>query len=254
MKIILFTQEDPFYLVESTQDLITKIHAIGEHQIIQALITLPSIFGKKETFAEKALKTFKIFGFYFFTFYSFKFVIRKLILRKSVFKILTKNKIPVLNIETSINSKENLDLIKSLNADLILIIAGNQIIKKNVLKSTKYGVFNVHSSLLPNYKGLLPSFWVLKNKENKTGVTLYQLTEGIDDGPIISQKEIKIHPKTTQAKLIKELKIKANDLIIETLHLIKNKKNYKVVKGGSYFKFPDRNDVLEFKKNKKKFY
>ena len=77
-----------------------------------------------------------------------------------------------------------------MNADLILIIAGNQIIKKKVLDSTKYGVFNVHSSLLPNYKGLMPTFWVLKNNETKTGVTLYQLTEGIDDGPIIAKKSI----------------------------------------------------------------
>ena len=254
MRIILFTQEDPFYLVESIQDLIKKIDSQGENQIIQALITEPSVFGKKETFMEKALKTFKIFGFHFFIFYSIKFVLRKAIMRKSVFSVFVKNKIPVLNIKKSINSKQNVDLIKNLNADLILIIAGNQIIKKNVLKSTKYGVFNVHSSLLPNYKGLLPSFWVLKNKENKTGVTLYQLTEGIDDGPIISQKEIEIDSKTTQAKLIRELKIKTNDLIIETLHLIKNKKNYKVVKGGTYFKFPEKNDVLEFKKNKKRFY
>ena len=82
-----------------------------------------------------------------------------------------------------------------MNADLILIIAGNQIIKQEVLDSTKYGVFNIHSSLLPNYKGLMPTFWVLKNNEQKTGVTLYQLTEGIDNGPIISSKDFIISKK-----------------------------------------------------------
>ena len=61
-----------------------------------------------------------------------------------------------------------------------------------MLKSTKYGAFNVHSSLLPKYKGLMPTFWVLKNEEKETGVTLYKLTQGIDNGPIISKREFEI--------------------------------------------------------------
>lgn len=254
MKIILFTQEDPFYLPETTQDFIHKISKTEDLKIIQAIITPPSVFGKKETFIQKTIKTYRLFGLHFFMYYSFNYLFRKFVLRKSVKKVIENNNIPVLSIENSINSKENLELIKSLNADLILIIAGNQIIRKSVLESTKYGVFNVHSSLLPDYKGLMPSFWVLKNNEKITGVTLYKLTEGIDDGPIISQKAIEIPENMTQAELIILLKIKANDLLIETLSLIKDFKNYKFIEGGSYYKFPAKQDILEFKKNNKKFF
>ena len=168
MRIILFTQEDPFYLEESTEDLIKKINIDGKHSIIQAIITPPSPFGRKETFKQKAMKTYKIFGLSFFIFYSFRFFLRKIIMSKSVEKILKKYNVPTKTITDSINSRKNVDLIKSLNADLILIIAGNQIIKQEVLDSTKYGVFNIHSSLLPNYKGLMPTFWVLRNDEPKT--------------------------------------------------------------------------------------
>ena len=135
-----------------------------------------------------------------------------------------------------------------------MIIAGNQIIKKSILRSTKYGVFNVHSSLLPDYKGLMPTFWVLKNREAKTGVTLYQLTEGIDDGPIIARKEFDLTPQITQSKLIKELKILANDLVVEKIDMIKNMDNYKKSVGGTYFKFPSRADVKVFKNNNKRFF
>ena len=145
-------------------------------------------------------------------------------------------------------------MIQSLNADLILIIAGNQIIKQEVLDSTKYGVFNIHSSLLPNYKGLMPTFWVLRNDEPKTGVTLYQLTEGIDDGPIIANKEYYISCETSQSKLIKDLKILANDLVIESIDLVEDPENYKESKEGTYFKFPTKEDVKAFYSNKKKFY
>lgn len=254
MRIILFTQEDPFYLVESTEDLIQKISKQRKHTLVQAIITPPSPFGRKETFKQKAMKTYRIFGLRFFIYYSLKLIIRKILLEKSVEKVLKKNNVPVISITDTINSKKNVSLIQSLNADLILIIAGNQIIRKRVLDSTKYGVFNVHSSLLPNYKGLMPTFWVLRNDEPKTGVTLYQLTEGIDDGPIIANKEYNITSETTQSKLIKDLKILANDLVIESIDLVEDPKNYKESKDGSYFKFPTKEDVKAFYRNKKKFY
>lgn len=254
MKIILFTQEDPFFLVESTKDLIQKIKKDRKHSLIQAIITPPSPFGRKETFKQKAIKTYRIFGLAFFLYYAIKFLLRKIILRKSVEKVLNDSNIPVISITDTINSKKNVDFITSLKADLILIIAGNQIIKKRVLDSTKYGVFNVHSSLLPNYKGLMPTFWVLKNQESKTGVTLYQLTEGIDDGPIISSKEFELTSYITQSKLIKELKILANDLVIESIGMVEDVNNYKQLTDGTYFKFPTRKDVKEFKQKKNKFF
>ena len=254
MKIILFTQEDPFFLVESTKDLIQKIKKDGKHTLIQAIITPPSPFGRNETFTQKAMKTYRIFGFGFFLHYSLKFLFRKIILRKSVEKVLIDNNISVISITDTINSKKNIEFIKGLKADLILIIAGNQIIKKSVLNSTKYGVFNVHSSLLPSYKGLMPTFWVLKNKESKTGVTLYQLTEGIDDGPIIASKEFELTNYITQSKLIEELKILANELVVESIEMVKDKNNYKDAGAGTYFKFPNQEDVKEFKENNKKFF
>ena len=106
MKIILFTQEDPFYLVESTQDLIQKINEDGKHSIIQAIITPPSPFGRKETFMQKAIKTFHIFGFSFFIHYSIKFFLRKIVFRKSVEKVLKNHNIEVNSISDSINSKK----------------------------------------------------------------------------------------------------------------------------------------------------
>lgn len=254
MKFILFTQEDPFYLVESTKDLISKLRNQRKHQIISSFITPASPFGKKENFVKKTIKTYQIFGFRFFIYYSFRYIIRKIILRKSVSKVLTQAAIPVNFIYDNINSEKYQNQIKKLNADLILIIAGNQIIKSEILNATKYGVFNVHSSLLPNYKGLMPTFWVLKNNENITGVTLYKLTEGIDDGPIIASDEFEIKNKTTQQQLVKALKIKANNLIIEKIDDIKDKSKYKLIKGGSYFNFPNSSDVKEFLANGKKFF
>lgn len=97
-----------------------------------------------------------------------------------VFKVLKQNNVPIWRLNDSINKPANVDSLKSLNPDIVVIIAGNQIIKKAILDVPRYGVINAHSSLLPAYKGLMPTFWVLKNGEEKTGVTVFFLTEGID--------------------------------------------------------------------------
>jgi len=254
LKIILFTQNDPFYLAESTKDFIQKVKESDEHEIIKAIVTPPSPFGKKEKSYEKAIKTLKIFGIRFFIFYSFKFIIRRFFLNKSVIKEIKKSGTPLWILDASINNKKNVQILKNLNPDVIIIIAGNQIIKKQVLDIPKYGVINAHSSLLPNYKGLMPTFWVLKNRDLETGVTLYKLTEGIDDGPIISQRKIKIDKNTSQSELIIKCKEVANDLILDSLDMIKNEDEFTSNEGGSYYMFPTRMDVKEFYRNGNKFF
>jgi methionyl-tRNA formyltransferase len=254
MNIILFTQEDPFYLCESTADLISKVQNQTDHQIIHAFITSPSVYGKQESFVTKALKTFKIFGYKFFIYYSIKYIYRKILLRKSVYKIIKKHGIAVSFVDDNINKEKYVQNIKRLDADFILIIAGNQIIKKQILSSSNYGVFNIHSSLLPKYKGLMPSFWALKNNEEETGVTLYKLTEGIDDGPIVSQRKLSIQDQTTHSSLVKKLKILANDLFIDSIDLIPQVDRYAENSTGNYYNFPNRKDILEFTKSNKKFF
>jgi len=254
MRLILLTQDDPFYLPAAIEDFIKKINISHNHIIISAIVTSASPFGRSEYFFKKIKKIFLIFGLSFFLFYTARYIYNKFLIRKSVVKVLNKNRIPVWRLLSSINSKDNIEKLKELDPDLIIIIAGNQIIKKSVLDIPRYGVINAHSSLLPKYKGLMPTFWVLKNSEKETGVTIFKLTEGIDDGPIINSRKIEIDSTTTQSELVKKCKYLANELIIEALELVTPPGKYKKNEGGSYYKFPTRKDVREFYKNEKHFF
>ena len=102
----------------------------------------------------------------------------------------------------------------------------------------------------------MPSFWALKNRDKETGVTLYKLTEGIDDGPIIAQRIIKISNGMTQSELVKKCKIEANNLFIDSLELIESNKINTSIKnqGGNYNKFPISSDVKEFYLNGNRFF
>lgn len=254
MKIVLITQEDPFYLPEAINEFITKIKLSKKHEIATVIVSSASPFGKKEGFIKKLHKTYQVFGIIFFLYYSCRYIYNKILIRKTVSKVVWEHNIPIWRLKDSINNKQSIVRLKNINPDVIVIIAGNQIIKKQILDIPKYGVINAHSSLLPHYKGLMPTFWVMKNNELETGVTVYKLTEGIDDGPIIISKSISIDPKATQADLIVRCKKLANDLLIDALELIIKPEVFRSNNGGSYYRFPTKEDVQEFYKLGKKFY
>ncbi len=82
--------------------------------------------------------------------------------------------------------------LRNLNADLGIAIAYGRILPKSVLEMPKLGCINVHFSLLPKYRGAAPMQWALINGEEKTGVTVFWLEEGLDSGPIFQQADVAI--------------------------------------------------------------
>lgn len=255
MRIIILTQSDPFYLAENIDYLVNNLPKNSE--IVSTVIFDVSPFGKKESFLKKAKKTLHIFGIRFFTYYSLKFVLNKFNPKKDVYKVLKKHKIPIITLDKGINHKESLEKINVLNPDLLISIAGNQIFKSELINLAPKGCLNLHTALLPKYRGLMPSFWVLKNNEKETGVSVFFVDEGIDSGPIITQKRIPITKNMTQSELITISKKIGMDAIIESIEKIESN-NYQLIenseKGKTYFSFPTRKDVSEFYKNNKKFF
>jgi methionyl-tRNA formyltransferase len=135
-------------------------------------------------------------------------------------------------------------------------ILGNQIFKEPILNLAPKGCINLHTALLPKYRGLMPTFWVMKNNEKKTGVSVFFVDEGIDSGPIIVQTEVEIGNRT-QEELINYTKKIGMKAIAKSVDLIE-KNEVKLIENDplnkTYFTFPTKRDVLEFKRNGKKFF
>jgi methionyl-tRNA formyltransferase len=91
-----------------------------------------------------------------------------------------------------------------------------------VWKMSKFGTFNLHASLLPDYRGAAPIHWAVINGEVKTGVTTFFIDEQIDTGAIIMQKEIAIKDDETVGTLHDSLQKAGSELVIETLKLIES--------------------------------
>ena len=171
--------------------------------------------------------------------------------------MIERKNIRIITLKDSINSENSLHTISLYNPDVIVSILGNQIFKKQILSLPKIGCINLHTALLPKYRGLMPSFWVMKNNEKQTGVSVFFMDEGIDNGPIIVQNKIKIENHYSQEDLIRITKKIGIKAIIKALVLIENNE-VKLIKNDfskrTYFSFPTKEDVKIFKKLNKKFF
>ena len=120
-----------------------------------------------------------------------------------------------------LRDEDFLKQLKSLNADLFIVVAF-RMLPKSVWSLPSNGTINLHTSLLPNYRGAAPINWVLINGEKETGITTFFIDQQIDSGAIIKQDKIKITDKTTAAELHNTLMNKGSELLIKTLTSIKN--------------------------------
>jgi methionyl-tRNA formyltransferase len=140
--------------------------------------------------------------------------------------------------------------------DLVVSIACPQIVREEMLNCPPEGIINTHGALLPEYRGKLPSFWVLANGEEKTGVTVHYMNEELDDGPIIVQKEVPIRPDDTLHSLVLRSKVKYGaSALAEAVRRIREgkvdlKENDEV--RATYFSFPTVEAIQRFRERGRK--
>jgi methionyl-tRNA formyltransferase len=254
MRIVIITQDDPFYLAENIEYLVNNLSS--SHHVVACILFKASPFGKRMKFLEKALRSIRVFGIPFVFYYGVILVKNRILRKKNIARVLKKNRIPKIALGKSINHEESIGIIKQYNPDLLISIAGNQIFKKDLIELAPKGCLNVHTALLPKYRGLMPSFWVLRHNEKETGVSVFFVDEGIDSGPIVVQKRIAIENKTQQ-ELIRETKRLGMDAILEAIQKIENG-DYRLIPNNdhekTYFSFPQKEDVKAFRKIGKKFF
>ncbi|WP_339840315.1 methionyl-tRNA formyltransferase [uncultured Maribacter sp.] len=138
----------------------------------------------------------------------------------AVKKYAVENDINVLQ-PTNLKNEEFLETLKSLNANLQIVVAF-RMLPKVVWNMPKYGTFNLHASLLPQYRGAAPINWVIINGETKTGVTTFFIDEKIDTGAIILQDETSIEKTDNAEDLHDRLMHLGAKTVLKTVERIQN--------------------------------
>jgi methionyl-tRNA formyltransferase len=118
----------------------------------------------------------------------------------------------------TIRSGEFSNIITEYEPDFIVVVAFGHIIAKNILDIPRVATLNIHASLLPKYRGSAPIQWAIIKGEDKTGVTIMLMDEGMDTGDILLSSEIEIGPGDTSGTLHERLANLGADLLIQTLN------------------------------------
>lgn len=254
MRIVLLTQDEPAYLGESVDYLLSNLPSYVE--VVGAVVFDVAPFGKRASIPKQAWRTYNTFGLGFFLHYTGVFLASKLGLRKTVQSALSTRKVPIKGVAGSINDPQSIEMLRDMSPDLLISIAGNQVFKRPLIDVAPLGCLNLHTSLLPKYRGLMPTFWVLANDEKETGVSVFYVDEEIDNGPILVQERVKIDGQS-QADLIRQTKRLGMDSIIRAIEKINLGETSTIPnprEHATYFSEPRKVDVAMFRAAGKRFY
>ncbi len=142
---------------------------------------------------------------------------RNLEAQPSLVKVLAQQaNVPVLQ-PARARDPEFLAALRPYEPDLIVVAAYGQILPAAILDLPKYGCLNVHTSLLPKYRGAAPIQWAIANGDTETGVTIMKMDVGMDTGPILTQKSTPITPEDDGTTLHDRLARLGAELLMATI-------------------------------------
>lgn len=134
--------------------------------------------------------------------------------------IANENNIPCYYIESSESGKKTndyFDVINEIKPDVILIMGWYYMVPKKIRDIASYGAWGIHGSMLPNYAGGAPLVWAIISGESETGVTLFKLQDGVDDGDIIEQQIIKIEETDSIKEVYEKVTIVSKEILLNSL-------------------------------------
>ncbi|HZR16802.1 MAG TPA: methionyl-tRNA formyltransferase [Verrucomicrobiae bacterium] len=131
-------------------------------------------------------------------------------------QLALERQLPVLQPEKA-RDPQFLDALRELRPDLICVAAFGQILPPSVLELPRFGCLNVHTSLLPKYRGAAPIQWAILNGDTETGVTIMKMDPGLDTGPILAQESTPILEQDNSQSLHDRLAALGAQLLIRTI-------------------------------------
>ena len=248
MRIVIATQEDPFYLPPALDAL---CRARGRDVV--GIIILPAF---NEGLRDTAGRLWEFYGPVDFVRLGIRFAGAKLADRVNGLTPLTRpysardvarrHGVPV-HAPARINAPEFVrTLAEDIRPDLLISVAASQILRKGVLEVPRHGCINLHSAPLPRYQGMMPNFWTMVHGEPHATVTVHYMVEKLDAGDIILQRPVPIGPGDS----LHDLMVHSKEIGVEALlEAIRQIEESRVVRRAmdpaqaTYFSFPKRADA-----------
>lgn len=242
MRIVFLTTHDPLYLPAFFD------RVLAERAADTSLVSIvPPLYGR-QTARQAAWRYFRTFGAR-----DTVGLVRRMaaaaLARRSIASVCESH--GVRHTRTAdVNAPAFLDQLRSLGTDVIVSVSCPQIFRKPLIDLPERGCLNIHGSLLPSYRGVMPSFWMLANGERRAGVSIYFVNEQIDAGDLCGQRVFDIRSEETLDRFLVRSKAIAAELLLEVLDRVEQgtvEATPLDLAQGSYHSWPERNAVQRFR-------
>lgn len=240
LKIVFLTTDDPLYL-PSLFDRVLSVHG-GTASVF----VVPPLY-KDQTARGAAWRYFRTFGLGATWTLSRRTLLAKFE-RRSIGRVCERHGVPCDSIR-DVNDPSFLERLRMLGTELIVSVSCPQIFKRPLIDLPERGCLNVHGALLPEYRGIMPSFWMLANGEKRAGVSIFFVNEDVDAGELCGQRTFEIHPGETLDAFLRRSKTVAAELLLDVLEEVEKSTVSRTpldLSSGSYYSWPDRRAVQRF--------
>ncbi len=242
MNAVYLTTDDPLYL-PAFYEKVLRVRAADT----KAVYVAPPLY-KRQTTLQAAWRYARTFGLTAAAHLTAR-ILGARVRGNSIAAVCHRHGVPCLPV-ADVNAPEFLAELKRLEPDLLISVSCPQIFKKPLIELPPLGILNIHGAILPQYRGVLPSFWMLANGEKKAGVSIYYVDSRIDAGELCGQRIYDIPTDETLDGFLRRSKAIAAELLLEVLGDIDGGKVTRRALNlaeGSYYSWPDEPAVRRFR-------
>jgi methionyl-tRNA formyltransferase len=246
--VVVVTQDDPFYVPEFFETFFESLPSSVE---VDRVVELDA-FG--ESTAELARRMYGFYGPVNFLRRGVSYVGRQLLdgvgdHRYSVGSVAADHGADTVSRE-SVNEPAFVESLKTAEIDVLLSVSAPEIFDTDVLAAPRWGCLNVHTARLPEYRGMMPTFWALYHDDEQVGITVHTMAEEIDRGEAVRRDSFDIDSSETLDDVIVEGKRRGGRLAAAALGDIEagRVKREPLDGEGSYFSFPTPEERRELQR------
>jgi methionyl-tRNA formyltransferase len=262
VNLVLITQHAPVYL-PTFLDLFLERLATTEHRVVG--IAVFSAFTKRSAAAEVVFRL-RFHGPLDFLRMGLQVAtgtLRSVLFRVgwtpecgSVSNVVSKHRLDVMRARSP-NGEPFLRELRRRQVDLVISVASPKIFGRKLLQTPPFGCLNYHSGLLPRYRGVAPLFWALLHGESEVGMTVHEMDEEIDNGPIVSQRVEPIRPDDTVHTLFERTARLGPEVLIEAIEAVARGSRERLENDkarASYFGYPTVEDGRRLRSSGRRFF
>jgi len=242
MKLTFLTVDDPIYLPAFYDKVLAR-----RAPDTLAVYVVPALY-RNQTPADAAVRYARTFGFGAAGQLAARVASARLH-RRSIAATCSRYRVPCREV-ANVNAPEFLDHLRAEAADLLISVSTPQVFKRPLMETPRLGILNIHGAILPQYRGVMPSFWMMANGERQAGVSIYFVDEHVDCGIRVGLRTFEIEPNETLDHFIRRSKAISAELLLEVLEGIEQgtlERQPLDLAKGSYYSWPDAAAVRRFR-------